>query len=168
MAERTSGAIAGITPPKAAPARDRGADATHGDGVAGYALDEQVGFVLRRVHQRHSSIFQEHMADLTPMQWAALVKLREADALSQNHLGRLTAMDAATMQGVVRRLMARDLLSRRADPVDRRRLLLCLTAKGIAVVDSMLPGAFAITRETLSPLAPKERDVLLRLLRRLC
>lgn len=133
-----------------------------------YRLEDQVGFILRRVHQRHTGIFQEHIADLTPMQWAAIAKLGEAGPLSQNHLGRLTAMDAATMQGVVRRLTDRGLLTRRADPNDRRRLVLHLTAKGQAVLETLAPGAFAITRETLSPLNPKEREMLLRLLRRLC
>ena len=28
-----------------------------------YALDEQVGFLLRRAYQRHTAIFQEHIPD---------------------------------------------------------------------------------------------------------
>ena len=45
--------------------------------------------------------------DLTPTQWAALAKLRELGDCSQNHLGRLTAMDAATIKEVVDRLTVR-------------------------------------------------------------
>ncbi len=42
-----------------------------------YVLEDQVGHLLRRAHQRHTSIFQEHIGDsqLTPLQFAALVKL---------------------------------------------------------------------------------------------
>jgi hypothetical protein len=67
-----------------------------------YVLDEQVGFALRQAQQRHTTIFAAKMIeDLTPTQWAALAKLRELGDCSQNHLGRLTAMDAATIKGVV-------------------------------------------------------------------
>ncbi len=132
-----------------------------------YSLDGQIGFVLRRAHQRATAIFQEHFSDLTPTQWAVLSKLHEGGPLSQNLLGRMTAMDAATMQGVVRRLMERGLVSRDSDPNDRRRLTLCLTEAGRETVLSSTDKAFAVSRETLSPLNPRERATLLRLLSRL-
>jgi hypothetical protein len=67
-----------------------------------YVLDEQVGFALRQAQQRHTTIFAAKMIEgLTPTQWAALAKVREVGDCSQNHLGRLTAMDAATIKGVI-------------------------------------------------------------------
>ena len=57
-----------------------------------YVLDEQVGFILRQVWQRHSSIFTRDIGtNLTPTQWAALSKLAETGPCSQNQLGRLFA-----------------------------------------------------------------------------
>lgn len=132
-----------------------------------YQLDEQVGFILRRAFQRHAAIFQGHIADLTATQWAVLVKLAELEHASQNHLGRLTAMDAATMQGVVRRLMERDLVRRAESPLDRRRLVLRLTEAGLKLVEALIPHALSATRETLAPLTSKERESFLRLLRKL-
>ena len=41
------------------------------------------------------------------MQWAALAKLAEVGECSQNLLGRLVAMDVATIKGVVERLVRR-------------------------------------------------------------
>ena len=71
-------------------------------------LDDQVGFLLRQAQQRHTTIFAAGMIEsLTPTQWAALAKLREVGDCSQYRLGRLTAMDAATIKGVVDRLTAR-------------------------------------------------------------
>ena len=98
----------------------------------GYVLDDQVGHLLRRAHQRHTSIFQDQIGDfqLTPLQFAALVKLSDLGKVSQNHLGRLTAMDATTMKGAIQRLNSRRLLEPRPDPTDRRRVLLRLTPKG--------------------------------------
>ena len=88
-----------------------------------YVLDDQVGFVLRQAQQRHTTIFATEMIeDLTPTQWAALAKLRELGACSQNHLGRRTAMDAATIKGVIDRLTARGFTATGPDPRDARRL----------------------------------------------
>lgn len=40
-----------------------------GTGIAAYVLEDQVGFILRQVQQRHASIFVSHFSnDLTPTQ----------------------------------------------------------------------------------------------------
>lgn len=139
------------------------------DEAPGYLLEDQVGHLLRRAHQRHTAIFQANIADqqLTPLQFAALMKLADVGEASQNHLGRLTAMDAATMQGVIKRLIARGLIARRPDPDDRRRLLLTLTDDGHVLVDVATARGHRISDETLEPLSPSERQTFLKLLRRL-
>lgn len=148
---------------------EHGARADRPAGLAGYDLAGQVGHLLRRAHQRHAAIFQEGIgaAALTPMQWAALVTLVREGQASQNRLGRLTAMDPATVQGVVRRLLARGLIARAPDPSDRRASLLTPTAGGVALVKATLPLAIAISEATLAPLDPDERRVFLRLLQRM-
>ena len=89
-----------------------------------YNLDEQVGFILRQVWQRHAAIFAREIGiNLTPTQWAALAKLAETGPCSQNLLGRLTAMDVATIKGVIDRLTARGLTETSPDLEDGRRLL---------------------------------------------
>lgn len=130
-----------------------------------YLLEEQVGFLLRQANQRHTTIFAERMIeDLTPTQWAALAKLHERGPLSQNLLGRHTAMDAATIKGVVDRLTARGLAAGEPDPTDARRLRIALTKDGRAVVRRAIAIALAITEETLKPLSATERKSLMRLL----
>ena len=135
----------------------------------GYILERQAGHLLRRAHQRHSAIFQEKIGDaqLTPLQFAALVKLRDLKEVSQNHLGRLTAMDAATMQGVIKRLASRSLIKRRPDPDDRRRLIVSLSSEGYELVNSLVSSGSDITAQTLEPLCPAERKQFLDLLRKL-
>ena len=133
-----------------------------------YVLEEQVGFLLRQVNQRHTAIFAELIGDdLTATQWAALAKLYEKGPSTQNLLGRLTAMDAATIKGVVDRLAKRGLIETDFDPDDARRLLVTLTDDGRKNVERALPNAFAITEETLAPLTPGERQLLLELLKKL-
>src|SRR5271154_100820 len=133
-----------------------------------YVLDEQIGFILRQVSQRHAMIFARDIgADLTTAQWAALSKLAETGPCSQNQLGRLTAMDVATIKGVIDRLTARGLTETSADPEDGRRLRVSLTRAGQQMVEKVASNALAISRETLAPLDAKERETLVALLGRL-
>jgi DNA-binding MarR family transcriptional regulator len=136
--------------------------------TAPYRLDDQVGFLLRRATQRHVAIFTERMEmGLTPTQWAALAKLYEEGPSSQNLLGRNTAMDAATIKGVVDRLTSRHLIETSGDPTDGRRRVVALTEEGRRLVEAALAAAVAITEETLAPLTSVERAELLHLLRKL-
>jgi DNA-binding MarR family transcriptional regulator len=134
----------------------------------GYILDEQIGFILRQVWQRHAAIFARAIGiNLTPTQWAALAKLAETGPCSQNQLGRLTAMDVATIKGVIDRLSARGLTETSPDPDDGRRLLVNLTRAGQQMAEKAAPNALAISKETLAPLDARERDALFGLLNKL-
>jgi MarR family transcriptional regulator, lower aerobic nicotinate degradation pathway regulator len=133
-----------------------------------YLLDQQIGFILRQVSQRHAVIFARDIgADLTPTQWAALAKLAESGPCSQNQLGRLTAMDVATIKGVIDRLTARGLTETSADPEDGRRLRVSLTRAGQQLAEKVAANALAISKETLAPLDPGERELLMALLEKL-
>lgn len=136
---------------------------------AGYVLEDQVGHLLRRAHQRATQIFLTKFAasGLTPTQFATLVRLSEHGTLSQNHLGRLTAMDPATIQGVIRRLSARKLIRRVSDAGDRRRAALSLSDEGLTLIASLLGTGLKVSAATLEPLSPAERRTFLELLRRL-
>jgi DNA-binding MarR family transcriptional regulator len=131
-----------------------------------YVLEAQVGHLLRRAHQRHVAIFLAAMGEEgpTPTQFAALAKLADAGEVSQNRLGRLTAMDPATIKGVISRLVARGLVERAADPQDQRRITLRLTEEGRALVAQLIERARAATQGTLSPLSPAEQRRLVTLL----
>ncbi len=131
-----------------------------------YRIEDQVGYLLRRAHQRASAIFQTSIGDpnITPTQYSSMVKLNEYTELSQNLLGRLVGMDKATMQGVVRRLKERGLVDSRPDPGDARRTLLSLTTDGQRTVNKLLLNGPAVSRETLKPLNSAEQRQLLELL----
>jgi DNA-binding MarR family transcriptional regulator len=136
--------------------------------TAAYVLDEQIGFLLRQVTQRHTTIFAQRIGDgLTPMQWAVLAKLHDIGRISQSALGRAVCMDAATVKGTVDRLEARSLVARLPDAEDRRKLLVDLTPEGLEVASRNLTAAAAITQETLAPLTADESDRLYALLAKL-
>jgi DNA-binding MarR family transcriptional regulator len=131
-----------------------------------YRIEDQIGYLLRRAHQRASSIFQNGIGDrhITPTQYSSMVKLHEYTELSQNRLGRLVGMDKATMQGVVRRLKDRRLVDSRPDPGDARRTLLSLTLDGQELVARLMLNGPLVSRETLKPLTGLEQRQLLGLL----
>ena len=144
-----------------------------GDGAAnpptGYSLDASAGHLLRRAHQRYQATFLDAAAGLglTGPQFATLLRLAEMGRATQNHLGRLAAMDSATVQGVVRRLCARDLVRSADDPLDRRTRVLTLTDAGRALLREAEAAGRRANDALLEPLTPAERAQLLRLLRRL-
>jgi len=133
-----------------------------------YLLDDQVGFLMRVAMQRHTAIFTARMIEaLTQTQFAALAKLFEVGPCSQNHLGRLIYLDAATIKGVVDRLSARGFVTALNDIRDRRRRAVALTERGREVTAEAIKAATAITAATLAPLTPDEQRAAVKLLKKL-
>jgi MarR family transcriptional regulator, lower aerobic nicotinate degradation pathway regulator len=118
--------------------------------------------------QRHTAIFTTRIIEgLTQTQFAALAKLAEVGPCSQNHLGRLIYLDAATIKGVVDRLSARGLLTALNDPNDRRRRAVALTERGRQVIEAAMRVAAEITAATLAPLTAEEQRLVARHLKKL-
>lgn len=134
---------------------------------AKYVLDDQIGYLLRRVTQRHLALFARAIPQVTTTQFAVMARLAELGPQSQNALGRETAMDAATIKGVVDRLVRQGLVLTTPDPEDRRRLTVALTPEGSALFDLLVPQALKISAATLAPLTPQEAKALEALLARL-
>jgi len=128
-----------------------------------YVLEDQVGFQLRLAVQRHTAIFVANMI-FTQTQFATIVKLNDVGPCSQNHLARLVALDAATINGVLDRLRKRGYISAEPDLRDARQRVITITGVGRRVVERAMKAAKKVTEETLSPLSAAERLKLTRLL----
>lgn len=135
----------------------------------GYNLEHHPAHIIRRAHQRATAAFQEVLAgdDLTPTQYAALAVLLQHGVVSQNHLGRLTAMDPSTISLVVRTLSKRGLIARRSSEKDQRLSLITLTDAGARYALERLDESMAVARRLLDPLSADEQATLLALLRRI-
>ncbi|MEX0338018.1 MAG: MarR family winged helix-turn-helix transcriptional regulator [Arenibacterium sp.] len=133
-----------------------------------YRLSEQVGYLLRLASQRHAIIFQNRITEeLTPTQFSTMIRVSENGEVSQNQLGRLAAMDIATIKGVVDRLKSKGLLQSAADPNDKRRSIISMTPAGAALMEQLRKDGLAISEETLAPLDAVERKALLALLKKI-
>ena len=101
--------------------------------------DHSIGYVLHDV----TRLFRKHFDrrairfDLTRAQWRALKSIRRREGLSQAELAEHLEMEAIAVGRVIDRLVTADFVVRRADPNDRRRWCLHLTAKASAVTDDM-------------------------------
>ena len=132
-----------------------------------YLLDEQIGYLLRLANQRHANIFHGHAPKgLTTTQFSALVRIAQIGECSQNHLGRLTSMDVATIKGVVDRLKKKGLVRTQPDPCDKRRTIIRLAESARSLVEELHEKGRRISDETLRPLSQSEQATLLRLLKR--
>lgn len=76
---------------------------------------------LREAHTRH---------ELSPRQFQLLGLLHESGPLGQRELGQRMEIDPSILVTLLNPLEAEGLLSRRRDPLDRRRHLVTLTARG--------------------------------------
>ncbi|HEX8049538.1 MarR family winged helix-turn-helix transcriptional regulator [Rhizobium sp.] len=134
-----------------------------------YDVTQQVGHLLRRVYQRHLSIFQDNASDpnLTSVQFVTLCALRDHGPSSQTELVKATAVDQGTIRGIIERLSVRGLITTSGDEQDGRKIIMSLTPAAEQLLDEMIPAARLISELTMADLNPAERVALLYLLRRI-
>lgn len=134
-----------------------------------YDVTQQVGHLLRKAYQRHLAIFHEGLAtyQLTSAQFVTLCTLRDHGDSSQVDLVRATAVDQATIRGVVERLKARGLIALKRDKGDGRKVVISLTAAGAALLEAAIPEARQISEVTVQGLNQAERIALDYLLRKI-
>jgi DNA-binding MarR family transcriptional regulator len=84
--------------------------------------------------------------------------------LGPAELADAAGVSRATMTGLIDTLERDGLVTREPDKVDRRMMLVSLTAKGRALLDEILPGHFQHMTQLMSPLSEFERQSLVQLL----
>lgn len=134
--------------------------------ASGYDLLTHPAHIIRRAHQRATMCFQEVVSEknLTPTQMAALATIMKYGELSQNRLGRLTAMDPSTISIVVRKLLKLGLVVRSNAAHDQRLTIIRLTNKGVRYTLPLLAQSVEVGRRVLSPLTPEEQVIFMELL----
>lgn len=142
---------------------------TDNDALPNYDLEQQIGFLLRRAYQRHTSIFQRAISDehLTSVQFAVMVTVDKLGSSPLVQISHETAIDHATLRDIVSRLKKRRLIEVVQDSTDRRQKLVSVTSDGKKLLQLAIPAARLITEETLSPLSSCERITALKVLTKL-
>lgn len=112
--------------------------------------------------------FSSH--DLKQGEFDVLATLRRAGppyALTPTELYRSTMISSGGMTFRIDRLEKAGHIEREAHPTDRRALLICLTDKGKATIDGMLPTYVEAQERAVAALNPADREALAELLRML-
>ncbi|WP_461215478.1 MarR family winged helix-turn-helix transcriptional regulator [Lacticaseibacillus sp. GG6-2] len=104
-------------------------------------------------------------SDLTISQWAVLAAVQRAHQdVTAAEISLQLAMDKPTVSGVVRRLVAKNLVTLTPKPDDRRAQTLALTTTGQAAFRHCAGLAEQTVDAFLTPLAESDREVLVTLL----
>ncbi len=114
----------------------------------GIVVDNALGFWIHRVYQASRNemyrAFREQGEDITPEQWAVLIRLWERDGRAQSELSEQTFRDAPTMSRIIDSMERGGLLSRRAHPEDGRVRVVYLTRHGKSLEKKLVPLVEAI------------------------
>ncbi|WP_433356746.1 MarR family winged helix-turn-helix transcriptional regulator [Microtetraspora malaysiensis] len=120
-------------------------------GQAGDERDERHALIDRLTQlQRTLGRFLAHdrstpllASSLTMQQLKVVVMLFFRDASSGQHLARALGVGLGTVTGIVDRLVAQGLVSRREDPADRRVRLVELTTRGRLLAEELIDAGTA-------------------------
>lgn len=132
-------------------------------------LNRIPGFLIRRIQQILTAmVFEEtEGCDVTPVQVAVMMSVREFPGSDQKKLADIIAIDQSTIGNVAERLEQRGLLVRKPKPGDRRYRMLELTGAGERLLNLSEPGVWAAQEKFLACLTESERNAFVGTLRKL-
>ena len=106
-------------------------------------LDESLGFWLYRSHIQVSAAlrqaFQDAGYDLTPEQWAVLLRLQEQEGLNQSQLGEKTSKDRHNITRILKQLDKRGYIEKRRDENDKRSFHIYIAPVGRSILKELKP-----------------------------
>jgi MarR family transcriptional regulator, lower aerobic nicotinate degradation pathway regulator len=124
------------------------------------------GHLIRRAQQIAVACFVDECEayDITPVQYGALVAIRELPGLDATRLSRLIAFDRSTIGNVIDTIERKGWAERRPDAKDRRLKLLYMTDAGKRVLIEVEPAVLKAQERILGPLTPTQRKQFMTLL----
>lgn len=130
------------------------------------AIDSTFAYLMQDVTRHLRKHFDRRATkfELTRAQWRALKTVRRSEGLSQTELADFLDMQPIPVGRVIDRLEKTGYIERRADPGDRRRWRLYLTAKAHAVVDEMEIIGSRLRDDALRGVDGGDFETLLRVL----
>ena len=131
-----------------------------------FKVDECIFFQLAKASQAGTRFWSSRVSGMgiTAVQAMVMNFLGQGDEVTATDLGRRTALDSATLTGVIDRLESSGLVERKRHPEDRRAILICLTNTGRKIAGELFPMAIVANREFLSGLNANEQKALHKLL----
>ncbi len=134
-----------------------------------YIASDSTIHLLHRAGQCAEDLFAKSIGDvaLTARQFIVLSLVADHDDPSQTFICDKSGIDRSTLADIVRRLVARGLLSRRRTRQDARMYAIRLTDEGQKALDKAIPVAREVDNTLLKLLTPSQREDFEAGLRRL-
>jgi DNA-binding MarR family transcriptional regulator len=101
---------------------------------------------------------------IRPRHVAALIELRDRGELTQQSLCGQLHLDPTNLVAILNELEERGYATRRRDPEDRRRHLVEVSKKGLAVIEKVSKVMDGVEDDLLDGFEPAERELYERLL----
>jgi DNA-binding MarR family transcriptional regulator len=129
---------------------------------------QHAGFLLAQVGRAVTRQYRCALSPigLRPRETHALLRLRDAGAMSQQALGTALDIDASNLVALLNDLEADRLISRRRDPQDRRRHVVEVSKRGAKLVNEVERAAAEVEERFFAALDEDERAALQGLLAR--
>jgi DNA-binding MarR family transcriptional regulator len=130
---------------------------------------KQPGHLIRRAYQMVMAVFAEETKGfgITPVQFSALIVIREQPGIDATRVAELIYFDRATIGNVLDRLETKGFIQREAGKQDRRTKRLFITPRGMALVKKIERLTPRISNRVVAPLAPADRAKLMTMLNQL-
>lgn len=129
--------------------------------------EDCVIFLLAKAYQKAHGSFKKRLLPygLTPIQHLILEALWEEDGQSAGDIGKKLVLDAATLSGVLDRLVIGGWIVKETDDGDKRMLRIHLTKKGIDLRQTLAEQRDQTNQDLLASLTLEEKVLLKRLLK---
>jgi len=127
------------------------------------------GHLVRRLQQIAVAIFMTETAEfgITPVQYSALLAVRNHRGIDQTTLTEIIAYDRSTIGEVVKRLENKRLIRRATGNEDRRAKLLYITPAGRRLLSRLKKVVDTAQDRIVAPLTDDDRATFMRIMRTL-
>ena len=133
-------------------------------------LDDYLPYLINRVGSIMALRFGEDVLaqfSLSIAMWRVLAALSNNGEQRQIDLVAMTSIDASTMSRLVTRMVRQGLVTRTRSKTSSREVVVELSAKGRAQVESLIPIAKKLETTAAGGLPPKDLAVVKRALKRM-
>ena len=136
--------------------------------VPGNLVSMSTTHLLHRAGQLAEDMFARSIGEIgiTARQFVVLSVVDGLDDPSQTELCEISGIDRSTLADIVRRLVARGLLTRRRTRQDARMYAVRITPEGQEVLRRAIPVAARVDEEIVEALSAEQRDQFLSFLQK--
>jgi len=132
-------------------------------------LKQYPAHFIRRIQQISTALFAIECGefDLTSVQYAALIAIKNHPGSDQSTVARLIGYDKVTMGKVLEKLEQRGWIERYADPDNRRAKFVRILPHGLDLIDAVEPRIQKLNLQIIEPLTVDEQKEFMRLLEKI-